>query len=149
MTSQASSFFISLLLISIGHFIRHSFQSNVLFSNNIFCFIEFPNKSHFLDVACILARMPFHLILNNSLAMLHLISQNNCALVTTPLEMTKSGLTNTFGNFCFEDLLHFVCHYGYVPILLVQVMITPTMFFKDIKGKWNFFLLVWHSPNWH
>jgi hypothetical protein len=36
-----------------------------------------------------------------------------------------------------------------VPILLVQVMITPTMFFKDIKGKWNFFLLVWHSPNWH
>jgi hypothetical protein len=75
MTSQSSSFFISLLLILIGHFVGHSFQSNVLLSNNIFCFIEFPNKSHFSDVTCILTIMPFPLILNNPLAMLHLIFQ--------------------------------------------------------------------------
>jgi hypothetical protein len=40
--------------------------------------------------------------------MLHLIFQNHCALVTTPLEMIKSSLTNMFGNSYFRDLLHFV-----------------------------------------
>jgi hypothetical protein len=127
--------FISLLLILIGHFVGHSFQSNVLLSNNIFCFIEFLNKSFFSDAARILIKMPFPLILNNPLAMLHLIFQNNCALVSTPLEMTKSNLTNMFINSSFRDLLHFVCHCGCVFILSIQVMIIPTMFFKDLKGK--------------
>ncbi len=135
MTSQTSSFFISLLFISIRHFVGHSFQSNALLSNNIFCFIEFPNKSRFPDATCILTGMPFCLILNNPLTMLHLIFQNNYALVTTPLEMTKSSLTNTFRKSYFGDLLHFVCHYECVFILFVQVMIVSTMFFKDLKGK--------------
>jgi hypothetical protein len=128
MTSQASSFLISLLLISIRHFVGHSFQSNALLSNNIFCFIEFPNKSRFSNVPCILVWMPFHLILNNPLAMLHLIFQNNCALVTTPLETKTSSLTKMFGNSYFGNLLHFVYHYGCVLILLVEVMIIPTIF---------------------
>jgi hypothetical protein len=142
MTSQTSSFFISLLLISIVHFLRHSFQSNVLLSNNIFCFIEFPNKPRFWNVAFIFVGMPFFLILNNPLAMIHLIFQNNCALVTTPLEMTKWGLTNTFGNSCFGDLLHFVCHYGCVLVLLVQVMIIPPCFLNILKRNENFILFI-------
>jgi hypothetical protein len=112
MNSQAFSFLISLLLISIRHFVGHSFQSNALLSNNIFYLIEFSNKSCLLNATCILVGMPFRLILNNPLVMLHLIFQNNCAHVTTPLEITKSSLANTFGNSCFGDLLHFVYHYG-------------------------------------
>jgi hypothetical protein len=79
--------------------------------------------------------MHFHLIFNNPLAMLHLIFQNNCAFVTTPFKMTISSLTNAFGNSCFGDLLHFVCRYGGVLVLSIQVMIIPTMFLKDLKGK--------------
>jgi hypothetical protein len=47
MSSQASSYEISLLLISIRHFVGHSFQNYALFFNNIFCLIKVPNNSHF------------------------------------------------------------------------------------------------------
>jgi hypothetical protein len=62
----------------------------------------------FSNAAYNLVGMAFHLKLNNPLAMLHLIFQNNCALVTRPLEMIESSLTNMFGNSHFGDLLHFV-----------------------------------------
>jgi hypothetical protein len=62
----------------------------------------------FSNTAYNLAGTAFRLILNNPLAMLHLIFQTNCALVTTPLEMIESSLTNMFGNSYFGALLHFV-----------------------------------------
>jgi hypothetical protein len=50
-------------------------------------------------------------------------------------EMTKSSLANMFGKTYFGVLMHFVCLCGCVLILLAHVIIIPTMFVKDIKGK--------------
>ncbi len=62
MSSQASSYGISLLLIFVKHFVGHSFQNYDLFFNNIFCFIEFPNNSRFSYEAWSPTRAPFGMI---------------------------------------------------------------------------------------
>jgi hypothetical protein len=54
--------------------------------------------------------------------------------------MIESSLTNTFGNSYFGDFVAFCIYkprcYRCVFVLLIHVMIIPTIFFKDLKGKW-------------
>jgi len=66
-----------------------------------------------------------------------LIFQNNCNLLTTPMKWQNQVWPTCLDISCFGILLHFICPYGCVLILLVQVVFIPTMLVKDIEVKWN------------